>query len=362
MIRSWIKTGAAGVLSRTGMDRAVGTLAGSNHQAVVIGYHRVVEDFASAARTSIPSMLVSRQMLERHLDWIGRRFRFVSLDELGARLDGTDTSIAPIAAITFDDGYRDFYDHAFPVLKRKGIPAAVFIVTGLVGTTEIQVHDKLYLLLARRAARFAGLENFEHLLRDLGVPVQSVGGAGTYEVTRTLIEMLSQEELRRVLAVLESESPIPESTWKPFYSMTWEMLASACRGGVTVGSHTRTHVLITNESAARTAAELRESRHEIEARLGTEARHFAYPSGQFNTRAVKAVADAGYRFAYTVCSHRDPAFPRLTVSRTLLWQNSCGDYRGRFSGSILSCQIHRAFEAVSGCRQRHRGGGERTYG
>src|ERR1035441_8639421 len=49
---------------------------------------RVVENFAASAATSIPSLLVSRQMLERHLDWLGRRFRFVSLDELGARLDG----------------------------------------------------------------------------------------------------------------------------------------------------------------------------------------------------------------------------------------------------------------------------------
>ena len=101
----------------------------------MIGYHRVVEDFASSAETSIPSMLVSRQMLERHLDWIGRRFRFVSLDELGARLDASDSRDDPIAAITFDDGYRDFYDHALPLLKQKGIPAAVFVVTDLVGTT-----------------------------------------------------------------------------------------------------------------------------------------------------------------------------------------------------------------------------------
>src|SRR5580658_8589077 len=108
MIRSWIKTGAAEILSRAGLDHMLGPLAGP----LVIGYHRVVEDFAASAENSIPSMLVSRQMLERHLDWLGRQFRFVSLDELGARLDRNDGSDDPIAAVTFDDGYRDFYDQA----------------------------------------------------------------------------------------------------------------------------------------------------------------------------------------------------------------------------------------------------------
>ena len=109
MIRSWIKTGAARVMSRTGLDNLVGLLSGAKGGPLVVGYHRVVEDFAFSAKTSIPPMLVSSGMLEQHLDWIGRRFRFISLDELGARLDARDSREDPVAAITFDDGYRDFY-------------------------------------------------------------------------------------------------------------------------------------------------------------------------------------------------------------------------------------------------------------
>ena len=252
MIRSWMKTGAAEVLSRTGLDRVVGSLAASRGVPVVIGYHRVVEDFAASAATSIPSMLVSRKMLERHLDWIGRRFRFVSLDELGARLDGSDGSHDPIAALTFDDGYRDFYDHAFPLLKEKGIPAAVFVVTDLVGTKDVQLHDKLYYLLARRAAvRSSRAGQLARLLQDLGISVPGIVASTPYQATRTLLEALPQEGTRRVVAVLESEASISEDTFKPFYSLTWEMLATVQRAGMTIGSHTKSHVMMTNESADR---------------------------------------------------------------------------------------------------------------
>jgi peptidoglycan/xylan/chitin deacetylase (PgdA/CDA1 family) len=337
------------------MDKIVGSLAGSRGMPVVIGYHRVVEDFAASAATSIPSMLVTRQMLERHLDWLGRSFRFASLDEVGARLDGSDRRNDPIAAITFDDGYRDFYDHAFPLLKQKGVPAAVFVVTDLVGTASVQTHDKLYLLLVRRAAvRSPKPGGLAGVLQGLGISLPGIGDKAPYELMRALLEALPQESIRRVVAALESEASISTDTFTPFHSLTWEMLDRIQRAGITIGSHTKTHVIMTNESGPRVVDELTGSKEEIERRLGTGVRHFAYPSGQFNTASVKAVAKAGYRFGYTVCGHRDAVHPQLTVPRTLLWENSCRDFRGAFSGSILNCQVHRAFDLVSGCRQPHR--------
>ena len=362
MIRSWTKTGAAGVLSRTGMDKVLGALAGSMGVPVVVGYHRVVEDFAASAATSIPSLLVSRQMLERHLDWLGRRFRFVSLDEVGARLNGSDGSRDAIAAITFDDGYRDFYDHAFPILMKKGIPAAVFVVTDLVSTTGVQTHDELYLLLLRRLAdgtRKPGI--LAGMLRGMGISVAGVAASAPYEATRALLEALPQESVRRVVAALQSEAPVSQDTFKPFLSLTWEMLQRIERAGMTVGSHTRTHVLMTNESRQRVADEVTASRKEIESRLGTGVRHFAYPSGRFDTASVDAVAQAGYRFGYSTCGHRDAVHPRLTVPRTLLWEKSSLDFRGAFSGPILSCQIHRAFDMFTGCREHHQAGREGAH-
>src|SRR5207249_3849824 len=108
----------------------------------------VVESFADAARTEMPSMLIGRDMFERHLDVIGQHFRFVSLDEIGVRIESGSPFTERVAAITFDDGYRDVYEQAYPLLARKGIPAAVFVVTDLVGQTSWQHHDRLYRLVA----------------------------------------------------------------------------------------------------------------------------------------------------------------------------------------------------------------------
>src|SRR5689334_21186377 len=98
MLRRLVKTAAASALHWTGAARR---LAGNS--PLVLSYHRVVDDFSEHAQHSIPAMLTSTKMLERQLDWIGRRYQFVSLDELAAALQAHKQSPRPIVAVTFDD-------------------------------------------------------------------------------------------------------------------------------------------------------------------------------------------------------------------------------------------------------------------
>src|SRR5581483_3974723 len=145
MLRSLIKTGAAWGLHWTGTSRLMRAWSKNRNVPVIVGYHRVVDDFGSVAQTSIPAMLTTCQMLERHLEWMQKRFHFVSLDELGGLLESRKTPRAPVAAVTFDDGYSDVYYNAFPILKDRKIPAAVFVVTDLIGSSLPQFHDRLHL-------------------------------------------------------------------------------------------------------------------------------------------------------------------------------------------------------------------------
>src|SRR5689334_13028177 len=133
MLRNLVKTGAASALHWSGVTRWFGKDA-----PLVLSYHRVVENFALHTSNSIPAMLISTSTFERQLDWIGRRYRFVSLDELAFSMQAKGSLSKPIAAVTLDDGYHDVYEHAWPLLKRKGIPAAVFVVTDLIGSTRFQ--------------------------------------------------------------------------------------------------------------------------------------------------------------------------------------------------------------------------------
>jgi peptidoglycan/xylan/chitin deacetylase (PgdA/CDA1 family) len=357
-LRGFIKTGLAHALSWLRVDALIGNLADLRTMPVVLGYHRVVENFAAESRRGIPAMLTSRAMLEQQLDWIGRRFRFVTLDELGDRLErGRDGR--GLAAVTFDDGYRDVYEQAFPLLRRKGIPAAVFVVTDLVGTSTLQVHDRLNILLTRASGRWADLPGvLRSLLHALRIRLPEADrlealACSPLLATVLLLRRLPRQDLDLVMDTLEERLDIDASSTGGMLPLTWDMLEQMQRGGVTVGSHTRRHAWLTQESAETVLDEIQASRCEIEKRLGVPVNHFAYPDGRFTGATADAVAGAGYRFGYTTCMHRDPRHPLLTIPRRMLWENSCLDVLGRFSPAIMSCQVYGVFGLVRGCEQHH---------
>jgi peptidoglycan/xylan/chitin deacetylase (PgdA/CDA1 family) len=356
--RRWrwrVKAGLAFAISRSlSRTRSSGR---AGYRPLVLAYHRMVEDYETAARGDMPSMLISTAMFERHIDWIGRHFRFVDLDQVGAHERSGARFREPVAAITFDDGYRDVYELAAPILKRKGIPAAVFVVTDLVGRPFWQVHDRLYHLVSKAFATWENPRRQLHgLLTDLGLPASDVlrarqSTSSPLMTVSTLLPGLSRHDVVRLMGYLESSvgngfGPVP-------LTMTWPMLRQMRHDGFTVGSHTRTHVSLPMESPATMAAELAGAKQALDCHLGETTRHFAYPGGEFTSGVVEAAAQAGYHYGYTACRHRDHLRPELTIERLLLWEGSSIDADGRFSPDIFACQVNDLWPPARRCGRTH---------
>jgi peptidoglycan/xylan/chitin deacetylase (PgdA/CDA1 family) len=354
--RARLKKGTAAVISGIGSPTFRLRRRGG-YRPLVLGYHRVVEDFDATARTDMSSMLISTAMFERHLDLIGRHFRFATLDEIGERLASGEPFTERVAAVTFDDGYRDNYEQAFPILMRKGIPAAIFVVTDLVGKACWQIHDKLFHLVNKAFAAWDDpRRELTALLRSLNLPAGHLlrSRAATSSPTMALSALLpdlSNANIHRIMAALEA------TTGNGFHdialSVTWPMLQEMHRAGIIIGSHTRRHVSLPAESIETVVAELEGSKRIIEHHVGAPVLHFAYPGGQFTPRDVEALERAGYRFGYTACPHRDSRHPTLTIERLLLWEGSSVNGGGQFSPAILRCQVHDLWPPARTCGRVH---------
>ncbi len=357
MLRGFVKTGAALGLERTGLLPWASRKLTPRDVPRVVGYHRVVEDFSAAADGTLASMLTSRRMLERHLEWMARRFRFISLSEVGTEAY-LSRPTRPAIAVTFDDGYRDFYLHAFPVLKAMGVPAGIFVVSSLVGTSRLQVHDRLFLRVERAFRRWQSpMRELEQLMlaQEIEIPLSRAKlpkGLDPAAVTRMLLRSTTRHETERLIGALQERVDLDESRYEELMPLTWEMLSELARAGITIGSHSRSHVWLPNETLPKIREEVMGSRREIEERLGITVSDFVYPDGQFDDAVVSAVAEAGYARAYSACQHRHPRYSMLTIPRQLLWERSSVDPRGRFSDAVMSCQMGWIF-AASGCRRGH---------
>jgi peptidoglycan/xylan/chitin deacetylase (PgdA/CDA1 family) len=355
-LRSLAKTAAAELMTRSGAFRLLRPRADAAAAPLVLGYHRVVEDTSGDA--SIPAMMVTTAMLERQLEWVGRRYRYVTLDEL-ARSLGSGGPPGPLAAVTFDDGYADVHRNAFPLLRRMGVPAAVFVVSGLVGGRRLQTHDRLFLSITRLLAAGDGADCVLWRLAGQGLqpPSPEVMSRATSSDVMALLGALrlslSTSSLERLSLTLAADARLDEAGFPELLPLTWAEVAEMADAGVTIGSHARTHALLTQETRESVRDELVCSRRALEERLGRPVLHFAYPDGRFDAGVVEEVAAAGYRSAYTTCHHRDPRHPLLTISRRLLWENSCRDGAGRFSAAVMACQVGGVFDLMGRCRQQH---------
>jgi peptidoglycan/xylan/chitin deacetylase (PgdA/CDA1 family) len=356
MLRAIVKNATAGAVSWT---RLASLARARSHGRLpfVAYYHRVVDRLNASDGFALPAMEISVAMLERHLDWLGRHFQIVSLEDLDAEI-GTFHS-RPLAAVTFDDGYRDTYHHAFPLLKRKGIPAAVFIITDLVGSSKLPIHDELHALLMGASRQWKSLaDGLNDILQKsklkASVPERSLKGAqDPFSATRLLLNHLSQADIQRIVDTLEETTEVDEAVRRELQPLDWEMLAEMRDAGITIGSHSKTHPFLANEREELVREEVEGSRTELKRRLGVETDYFAYPGGSFDQAAIQAVAAAGYRYAFTICQHRDPQYPLLTIPRTGMWEKSCLDPFGRFSPSIMSCETAGTFNFISRCTQPH---------
>jgi peptidoglycan/xylan/chitin deacetylase (PgdA/CDA1 family) len=331
--------------------------AARGRRPLVICYHRVVEDFEAAADTDMPTMLVSRAMFERHIEWIGRHFEFVTLDAIGNHIESGEPLARPVAAITFDDGYRDVYENAVPTLIRVGAPATMFVVTEYLDRSCWQVHDHLYHLLARAYEKWPDpWQGVSRLLADAEIPdgvieeLKSVS-RNAYGTVSMLLPAISQAQVSVVMELLRAE--VGRAGGDVPRTLTWTMLEDLRRSGFTIGSHTRTHVWLANESPEKRCDEIAGSKRHLEDRLGEPVDHFAYPGGQFTPEVVDVVAQAGYRYAFTACDHQDGRYPSLTMQRLVLWEGSSIAANGRFSSSILNCQTNGLWPPARRCERVH---------
>ena len=108
-------------------------------KVVIVAYHQI--DWTSSYPWSMTP--VTPDVFELEMKYLKQNFEVISLDELGIALRDNKPVAPNTAVVTIDDGYRDIYKYAYPVFKKYGIPATVFLTTGHVGEKDLFWWDKV---------------------------------------------------------------------------------------------------------------------------------------------------------------------------------------------------------------------------
>ncbi len=266
----------------------------TRRQALILTYHRFSEG-------DDPDRTPARAFAEQ-LEYLTRHYRIVPLGRLVEHLNSPEPVPPGLAAITIDDGYRDAYEIAYPLLRRHEAPATFFVVTEFADRRCWIWTDKTRYLCARANRQWltTTINGHESWL-ELG------DGASRYRTAMRLNDLLKNltndakeeaiERLARTLGIFVPKAP-PED----LSSITWDQARELDRKGIGIGSHTMTHPILTNTTDDQLRRELYESRLRLEEILGRRVEEFCYPNGDNDERVQSEVARAGYRVAVTTVS------------------------------------------------------------
>ena len=259
----------------------------------VLMYHRILPAHDPRHALEEPGMIVTPDTFRQQLRTLKELFEILPLAEWIARRDAGQPLPARACAITFDDGWLDNYEHAFPILQQEGVPATLFAVADMIGTNRQFWPNRLARVLATATAdtRLPWLQPFGY----------SGNGTPDRESVAHLIHQCKQmrdDELHTLLDAAESDlGLLPENT--PAL-VSWQQLREMQQAGVfDVGSHTRNHFrLLTSLPEAIAADEIIASKTRLEAELGRPVTSFCYPNGDVSPVA-QALVQQQYRAAVT---------------------------------------------------------------
>lgn len=265
---------------------------------IILEYHRVgpVRDI-----WSLPP--VDPHEFESQIAYLKYHYNIIPLDKLVDNILNKITLAKKTAVITFDDGYKDIFEYAYPILKKWNLPATVFLTTGHIGTGDLFWWDKLGYIIWNSKLKSIELEPIGFIdliskknklmaINILKKYVMELQSGHNNKFLKNLIDCFGLE--------------IPDNVGRKTI-LSWEDIKEMNQGNINFGAHTVTHPILTNASSEQVRSEIINSKISIENELNNKVTSFSYPNGKMrncNENIINILANNGFISAVTTIPQR----------------------------------------------------------
>jgi peptidoglycan/xylan/chitin deacetylase (PgdA/CDA1 family) len=203
----------------------------------------------------------------------------------------------PLVVYTFDDGYRDNFELAYPVFKRHEAPFAIYVASGLPDGGGLGWPFALEELVNTRATvdtNIGGLNRRSSLTTE---PERT----SAYDLIReAILASVSANGDKQVDSFFKTNA-IGLKDYSRSISMSWEQIKElACEPLATLGSHTANHYMLSRLPPADALREVEDGKARLETETGKRVRHFAYPYG-CKPVSDNLAATMGERLGFATC-------------------------------------------------------------
>ncbi|MGC1308350.1 MAG: polysaccharide deacetylase family protein [Phormidesmis sp.] len=308
-----------------------------NHQltqdsvATILMYHSIPAP--GEDRWMDPCNCISAEVFEQHMQFLAKHRHVVSIEQLTQQLKRQDPIRLGTVAITFDDGYRNNFTVAAPILAKYNLPATIYLATAYVEASKNQWIDTLYVAFRTRSRHRLCLPQVKRAAGQVGgkwdLSQRSQRQAAYRAIAHYLIEATVQQRQTLLTSLDAQLAPRANS---PRLTLNWDEVRQMQQQypNITLGVHTANHIDLHTHSE-QTTYELKTSIEHLTAATGISPQHLAFPYNRYNAQSqaqaakhlssAVAVADDPVVRAGTSCY----ALPRLEAPHSLLllksWTN-----------------------------------------
>lgn len=263
---------------------------------VILNYHRIGDALRSPLDRGIYS--TDADGFDAQMSFLKRHCDVIAPDQIE---DALRTRRGRHVVITFDDGYRDNYSTALPVLRRHGLTATFFVTTGFIDRPQLPWWDEIAVRV--RSSQISSLALQPWLPQTLALADDAARETAILELLRTYKQLPGVQAVQMLVHLREACGADEEvDTLAARLWMNWDMIRDLCAQGMTTGGHTVTHPLLARISDAQQWQEISTCAARLEQELGQPMHYFAYPVGSrdaFNQHTLACLKRAGVRRAFS---------------------------------------------------------------
>lgn len=197
-------------------------------------------------------------------------------------------------AITFDDGWIDNYQNAFPILKKFNIPATIFISAGMIGTKEMFWFHRLNNIIMSLSNK----QIVAYFSKELGIHLSEF--STKEELNWTIAEELKNKTIQEITSIIhncEIFFSIPENSERNL--LDWTEIKEMSFFNVSFGSHGLNHSIFTKLPKENLEKEVYLSQNILKSKEINYVPIISFPNGTYDQEVIDTCEDSGYEALLT---------------------------------------------------------------
>jgi peptidoglycan/xylan/chitin deacetylase (PgdA/CDA1 family) len=260
-------------------------------------YHRIGDRNSTPYDPNVYSC--NEEAFEEHIKFYNSNFDVISIEELETLSKSTSKLNNKFAILSFDDGYIDNYELAYPILKFYKTPALFFIATDFIDKEVLPWWDEIAFLVKQSKNITVQLPDWE---KAVTIPAKNKCLA-IRQVLQT-IKLDASKTMHEKIILLKFALGIDEKSKVPHENLfvNWDMLREMNNNGMSIGSQSCSHHIMSHLSEMKQKEEAYISKQRIHDELGKSVSSFAYPVGgkdAFTFETEQILYDTGYKFGFS---------------------------------------------------------------